>query len=145
MKYKETNGSVKKWENEHYFVEEVCHIEDENSTTLDLTGEEVHEYLAALAQPCDQMLLRLYYSFNFVFYIIESDVFLIFPNCIIIFLSFIRCKFDGHRRDCSKLFEVHITDEGQCCSFNMMPEYLIFNEEIVSYSFILFLYILTND
>ena len=58
-KYKETNGKVRKWKNEHYFIEEVCHIEDETSPTLDLTGEEVHEYLAALAQPCDQMLLRL--------------------------------------------------------------------------------------
>ena len=86
-KYKETNGKVRKWKNEHYFIEEVCHIEDETSPTLDLTGEEVHEYLAALAQPCDQMLLR-YCSFNFVFYIIESDIFLIFPNCIINFLSF---------------------------------------------------------
>ena len=46
-----------------------------------------------------------------------------------------RCKFDGHTRDCSKLFEAHITDEGQCCSFNMMPEYMIFNEEIVSLIF----------
>ena len=58
-KYKETSGNVTKWKNEHYFVEEICHIKDENSPTLDLTGEEVLEYLAALAQPCDQMLLRL--------------------------------------------------------------------------------------
>ena len=57
-KYKDTNGKVKKWKDEHYFIEEVCHIEDKADVTLDLTGEEVHEYLAALAQPCDQMLLR---------------------------------------------------------------------------------------
>ena len=122
-KYKETNGKVRKWKNEHYFIEEVCHIEDETSPTLDLTGEEVHEYLAALAQPCDQMLLRLFIKVDFDFSKLH----------IIIFLYlFTRCKFDGHTRDCSKLFEAHITDEGHCCSFNMMPEYMIFNEEIVS-------------
>ena len=45
---------------------------------------------------------------------------------------FSRCKYDGFERDCSKIFSPTITDEGQCCSFNAMPESLIFKKAVVS-------------
>ena len=36
-----------------------------------------------------------------------------------------RCKFNGIERDCDKIFSSTITDDGQCCSFNAMPEELM--------------------
>ena len=31
------------------------------------------------------------------------------------------CKFEGHERNCSQIFQPLVTNEGQCCSFNVMP------------------------
>ena len=41
----------------------------------------------------------------------------------------LNCFFEGHQRKCSEIFTSFITDEGQCCSFNIMPEALMFNNE----------------
>ena len=34
----------------------------------------------------------------------------------------ITCIFLGKKVDCSEIFYPVITDEGQCCAFNIMPE-----------------------
>ncbi len=44
---------------------------------------------------------------------------------------FVRCHFEGRDRDCSSLFEPIITDEGQCCAFNVMPEAVMFRNNVV--------------
>ena len=93
---------------EHLFMEEVCgsHLdeerhEDDDGKDLELTGHQVHEFLADFSQPCDKMILR--------------------------------CHFAGHDRDCTKIFHAVITDEGQCCAFNLMPESLIYKKEVHMY------------
>ncbi len=43
----------------------------------------------------------------------------------------LRCHFEGRDRDCGQIFDEVITDEGQCCSFNIMPEELMFRNEVV--------------
>ena len=42
-----------------------------------------------------------------------------------------RCHFEGHDRNCSDMFIPVITDEGQCCAFNIMPEAVMFNNAVV--------------
>ena len=54
----ETEPGNKKWKKEFIFIEEVCGIIDENAVDVNLTNDEVHEYLNSLAQPCNNMLLR---------------------------------------------------------------------------------------
>ena len=43
----------------------------------------------------------------------------------------LRCNFEGNVRDCREIFTPTITDEGQCCSFNIMPEPLMFRTQVV--------------
>ena len=38
----------------------------------------------------------------------------------------IQCHFEGNARDCSEIFIPVITDDGQCCGFNVMPEHVMF-------------------
>ena len=81
-----------------------------------LLWKQLHHYLEDLAEPCNEMILR--------------------------------CSFEGHERKCSDLFyaqvghvygneaqrnyeEFQITDEGLCCSFNTMPEPVMFRNDIV--------------
>ena len=45
--------------------------------------------------------------------------------------SFNRCHFEGHERNCSDMFIPTITDEGECCSFNIMPEAVMFKNDVV--------------
>ncbi|XP_059083484.1 pickpocket protein 28-like [Tigriopus californicus] len=40
----------------------------------------------------------------------------------------LRCEFKGISRNCSELFIPVITDEGRCCSFNIMPESIMFKD-----------------
>eukprot|EP00095_Tigriopus_kingsejongensis_P004645 snap_masked-scaffold29_size597861-processed-gene-1.10 protein:Tk04645 transcript:snap_masked-scaffold29_size597861-processed-gene-1.10-mRNA-1 annotation:"pickpocket protein 28 isoform x1" len=42
----------------------------------------------------------------------------------------IRCRFEGLERNCTDIFVPVITDEGQCCSFNVMPESVMFRNEV---------------
>ena len=92
---------------ERQFVRDVCmkherfddshghgHEED-----LQLSGEQLHEYMNDLAEPCHDMLLR--------------------------------CHFEGRDYNCSDLFIPVITDEGQCCSMNIMPEPVMFENSQV--------------
>ena len=46
----------------------------------------------------------------------------------------LKCSFEGHERDCAEIFIHSITDEGQCCSFNIMPEALMFKNDITKAS-----------
>ena len=41
-----------------------------------------------------------------------------------------RCRFHDVERNCSEIFIPTITDEGQCCSFNIMPERVMFRNEV---------------
>lgn len=43
----------------------------------------------------------------------------------------LRCHFEGHDYNCSTIFTATITDEGQCCSFNIMPEYIMLRDPYV--------------
>ena len=54
----ESEPNIEKWKKEFIFIEEVCGIIDENAVEVNLTNDEVHEYLNSLAQPCKNMLLR---------------------------------------------------------------------------------------
>ena len=54
----ESEPNIEKWKKEFIFIEEVCGIIDENAVEVNLTNDEVHEYLNSLAQPCNNMLLR---------------------------------------------------------------------------------------
>ena len=47
-----------------------------------------------------------------------------------VILTLFRCHYAGNERNCNDLFEVAITDEGHCCSFNLMPEYLLYKDEV---------------
>ena len=38
----------------------------------------------------------------------------------------IQCHFEGSEGDCSEIFIPVITDDGQCCGFNVMPEHVMF-------------------
>ncbi|XP_059082617.1 pickpocket protein 28-like isoform X1 [Tigriopus californicus] len=38
----------------------------------------------------------------------------------------LRCHFEGFHRNCGDIFTPVITDEGQCCAFNIMPESIMF-------------------
>ena len=40
----------------------------------------------------------------------------------------LKCEFEGHERDCAEIFNPVITDGGQCCGFNVMPEPLMFRK-----------------
>ncbi len=42
----------------------------------------------------------------------------------------VRCHFEGHDRACADLFEETVTDEGQCCAFNLMPEAVMFRNKV---------------
>ncbi len=46
----------------------------------------------------------------------------------------LRCHFEGRFFNCSDIFIPTITDEGQCCSFNIMPESVMFRSLEVSSS-----------
>ncbi len=62
------NPSVEKWKTEQLFIEEVCATHSkkaaegdhssEEEEDLNISGSEVHEFLADLAHPCNEMLLR---------------------------------------------------------------------------------------
>ena len=60
------NPDVERWKTEKVFIEEVCESHskkagedhDDEEEDLNMTGHEVHEYLADLAHPCEEMLLR---------------------------------------------------------------------------------------
>ena len=54
----ESEPNIEKWKKEFIFIEEVCGIIDENAVEVNLTNDEVHEYLNSLSQPCKNMLLR---------------------------------------------------------------------------------------
>ena len=41
-----------------------------------------------------------------------------------------RCHFAGYERNCSKIFKHVITDNGDCCAFNLMPEAILYREEV---------------
>ena len=41
----------------------------------------------------------------------------------------VRCKFEGYERDCMEIFSPTITDDGQCCGFNIMPEHIMFRNK----------------
>jgi hypothetical protein len=45
-----------------------------------------------------------------------------------------RCTFMGHERNCSEIFSHVITDKGQCCSFNIMPDYLMYRSDVIEVS-----------
>jgi hypothetical protein len=38
----------------------------------------------------------------------------------------VQYHFEGAERDCKEIFIPVITDDGQCCGFNVMPEHLMF-------------------
>ena len=125
-----------KWKKIHLFLDEVCatHISEEDhiegaNQDLNLTGHEIHEYLEFLAQPCDQLILRSVFSF-LLFLTPQQN-----PNAKKSMIDFFRCHYGGHERKCNELFEAVITDEGHCCSFNLMPEYIIYKEEVFIHSF----------
>ena len=40
----------------------------------------------------------------------------------------VQCHFEGSDRDCSEIFTPVITDDGQCCGFNIMPEFVMFRD-----------------
>ena len=42
----------------------------------------------------------------------------------------VTCIFLGKKVNCSDLFYPVITDEGQCCAFNIMPEEIMLRPEI---------------
>ena len=50
---------------------------------------------------------------------------------------FFSCKFGGHYKNCSQLFQSIITDSGHCCAFNILPEQILMNrnENIETYWF----------
>ena len=39
----------------------------------------------------------------------------------------VQCHFEGAERDCKEIFIPVITDDGQCCGFNVMPEHVMFH------------------
>ena len=41
----------------------------------------------------------------------------------------VQCHFEGEERDCQEIFNPVITDDGQCCGFNVMPEHLMFRNK----------------
>jgi hypothetical protein len=43
----------------------------------------------------------------------------------------VHCSFHGHTRNCSKIFAAVMTDEGECCAFNVMPEFLMYKPETI--------------
>ena len=45
--------------------------------------------------------------------------------------NLVHCLYGGHKRDCSDLFSTVITDEGQCCAFNVMPDFLMLRNDVV--------------
>jgi len=42
----------------------------------------------------------------------------------------VQCHFEGEERDCTEIFIPVITDDGQCCSFNVMPENVMLREKV---------------
>ncbi len=42
----------------------------------------------------------------------------------------LRCHFEGHTFNCTELFQPIITDEGLCCTFNTMPESIMFRRGV---------------
>ena len=40
----------------------------------------------------------------------------------------VQCHFEGSERDCKEIFIPVITDDGQCCGFNVMPEHVMFRD-----------------
>ena len=42
----------------------------------------------------------------------------------------VQCHFEGAERDCKEIFIPVITDDGQCCGFNVMPEHLMFRNKV---------------
>jgi hypothetical protein len=59
-----TEPTVEKWKTEKLFIEEVCSSsaklssEAESPKDLNISGHQVHDFLADLAHPCNKMLLR---------------------------------------------------------------------------------------
>ena len=43
----------------------------------------------------------------------------------------VQCYFEGSERDCKEIFTPVITDDGQCCGFNVMPENVMFRNSRV--------------
>ena len=41
----------------------------------------------------------------------------------------VQCHFEGVERDCQEIFIPVITDDGQCCGFNVMPEHVMFRNK----------------
>ena len=41
----------------------------------------------------------------------------------------VQCHFEGVERDCKEIFIPVITDDGQCCGFNVMPEHVMFRNK----------------
>ena len=41
----------------------------------------------------------------------------------------VQCKFEGIERNCMEIFSPTITDDGQCCGFNVMPEHVMFRNK----------------
>merc|ERR1739848_972548 len=64
--------------------------EEKEHGDLEFNSQELHEMLAEISQPCDELLIT--------------------------------CIFLGEKVNCTDLFYPVITDEGQCCAFNIMPE-----------------------
>ena len=88
---------------------------------LELTGELLHHYLADLGTPCEDMMLRCHFEGRSDVMQKKSIIF-----CVVsIFFSISRFF------NCSEIFIPTITDEGQCCSFNIMPESVMFQNAVV--------------
>ena len=43
----------------------------------------------------------------------------------------INCRFRGVDRKCSDIFRPIVTDEGMCCTFNTLPESVMYNNDVV--------------
>lgn len=62
---KAANPTVERWHHELLFIEEVCEAQvktseasNPNAEEIKISGHEVHEFLADLAHPCDNMIIR---------------------------------------------------------------------------------------
>ena len=98
---------------ERNMVDEICHLEGEAAVaTHDGAGDET-AVLDTIALSGDDLH---YYLHDLSHHCDEM---------------FLRCFFEGHERNCSEIFISTVTDEGECCAFNLMPEAVMFkNDEV---------------
>ena len=46
----------------------------------------------------------------------------------------LHCVFEGLERNCSDIFTAIVTDEGECCAFNVMPKAIMYKADAVGVS-----------